>query len=127
MNIVRLVELLDACAATVAPFGETVSPGDRRWNGSEYVSVTERQLGDPHAKAWAVSFSTASGLLKHQDQVTIAQVHFLRKQFLGGMGSFNDFRLATERWGTAGGEANERLSRLRQQLHETLTSIEPSA
>jgi hypothetical protein len=72
--------------------------------------VTESQIGDPYAKAWVASFSTASGLLKDQDQVTTAQLHFLRKEFFGGMGSFNDFSFAIERWGTAGREANERLS-----------------
>lgn len=125
MDIVRLVKLLDACAATVAPFGEKYSLNSRRWSGAEYVPVTESRVGDPYAKAWATSFSTASGLLRHQDHVTPDQVHFLRNLFLGGMGSFNDFSL--ERWGVAGRESDERLAGLRQDSHETLISIEPSA
>jgi hypothetical protein len=119
----RIIEILEECAATLQPFAETFETGARKWNGSAYVTTLEPQDGDMFALAWFSSFKVAAALLEVQDHLSKAQLSVLRDTFLRGMGSFQDFQLSTERWGAKAHDTNQRLEYLRSQLFESLADV----
>jgi hypothetical protein len=123
----RVVELLEECAATLQPFAETFEAGASKWNGTSYVPTLESQHGDMYALAWFSSFKTAAALLNGQDRPSKIQIAVLRNEYLGGMGSFQDFSLSTEHWGAKAHDANQRLEHLRAQLFECLANVEKIA
>jgi hypothetical protein len=117
----RIVDLLEECAATLQPFAETFEVGACKWNGTAYVPTKKSQHCDMYALAWFSSFKTAAALLNDQDHPSKAQIAVLRNEYLGGMGSFQDFSLSAEHWGTKAHDANQRLEYLRAQLFEYLS------
>jgi hypothetical protein len=123
----RVVDLLEECAATLQPFTETFDVGTSKWNGSAYVPTLTSQQGDMYALAWFSSLKTAAALLHDQNCFSKAQIAVLRNEFLGGMGSFQDFSLSTEHWGAKAHDANQRLERLRAKLFECLADVEKNA
>jgi len=123
----HIIEILEECAATLKPFAETFEAGSRKWNGSAYVPSQESQQGDMYALAWFSSLKMASALLDSQDHPSKVQLSVLRDTYLGGMGSFQDFQLSTERWGAKAHDANQRLEHLRAQLFECLANVEKNA
>ena len=125
--MVRVVDLLEECAATLQPFTETFDVGTSKWNGSAYVPTLASQQGDMYALAWFSSLKTAAALLNDQNCFSKAQIAVLRNEFLGGMGSFQDFSLSTEHWGAKAHDANQRLERLRTKLFECLADVEKNA
>jgi len=123
----RVVDLLEDCAATLQPFAETFEAGARKWSGTTYAPKLASQHGDMYALAWFSSFKTAAALLNDQDRPSKAQIAVLLNEYLGGMGSFQDFSLSAERWGAKAHDANQRLEHLRAQLFECLANVERNA
>jgi hypothetical protein len=86
-----LVEQLNRIADLLQPLTAEVSPGSLIWNGSEYRAASELQEADPDARQWYGMLTIAAGLLKHQSgSLSKSQIAYLKKTFIGGMGSLHD-------------------------------------
>lgn len=87
----EFIEQLRATAAELKPLTESISPGQRIWNGREYVKSDELKKLDPYALAWWFTLIAIAELVEGQESpLTSKQINYLDGLLFGGMGSFND-------------------------------------
>jgi hypothetical protein len=120
----RFLDALRATLKILEPFTRSTAPGSLAWDGAAYVKAPMTQL-DPHALAWSSTLATIAALIERQSSpLSVDQLRYLRSELFGGMGSFLDFQLDEERFGTEALTANKRLIEARQHLFDAFKEIE---
>lgn len=101
MNKHKVIHLLRGLADELTPFIEPQTPTD----------LPDR----PYALMWWSVLKSIASLIEAQEgPISDKQGHYLRRQILGGMGSFQDFALDEKTRGDPAKEANRQL---RNKLH----------
>jgi hypothetical protein len=124
MTTETLIESLRSIAETLQPFIQETASGTREWDGSRYVEA-EPKTPDPEARIWWSVLTTMAEMLEGQGAPAKArQLHYLRKELFGGMGSFAEFAIDESRFGEKARAANERLAEQRERMFHVLEGLE---
>jgi len=121
-----LVEQLNRLADLLQPLTAELSPENLTWDGSGYRAAGEWQEADPIARQWYGMLTIAAGLLKHQSgSLSESQIAYLKKTFIGGMGSLHDLSFDKSRLGARAAGINEKLRSECHVLFELLNHPQP--
>lgn len=86
-----------------------------------YVDASRGRQSHPYILFWWGNMLTVAGLIEYQKvPITEEQKRYLLKEFLGGMGSFNDFSLNQEDVQKDAEEVNNRLREAKARLYRLL-------
>jgi hypothetical protein len=119
MNKIELVRQLREVAAVLKPLTESALPGSAQWDGKQYVKGRGKQP-DPYALSWWSMLSVIADLLEAQGApLNDAQLQYLERTLLGGMGSLNDLHFDSGTLGTVAESVNTALDQKRRELHAT--------
>ncbi len=84
----KVVEQFRRMADMLVPFAAGLS------SENEYDAAAGRRMADPRARQWHGMFTVAAALLERQScSINESQLLYLQRTFVGGLGSFQDFRL----------------------------------
>ena len=119
----ELLRLLRSAADTLEPFSRQIRANTRVWDGEKYAPPKKFQEPDPYALMWFATLRTAGKLLERQNDVTDAQLDYLRDMFRGSMGTLLDFSLDKHQWGKEAEDANHKLHFIAVELLEHIDSI----
>jgi hypothetical protein len=72
---------------------------------------------------WFATLRTTAELLERQNDVTDAQLDYLRDMFRGSMGTLLDFSLDKRQWGKQAEDANHKLHVIVRDLLEHIASV----
>jgi hypothetical protein len=119
----QLVEQLIHLADMLLPFAAGISPTSLGWNGHGYDSAESARTTDPGALQWYEMITVAASLLDCQSSsLNEKQLEYLRRIFMSGTGSFQDFKLSGEQvW------ANKKLDMERDVLFALLANYRPES
>ena len=114
----QLIQQIRRIADTLKPFTAFHKTDELVWDGRSYSQATSTRGPDPYAAEWWTVLETMGDLLRYQDgPLSDMQIDYIRRRLLGGMGSFNDFRLNEKELGEEAAEANKLLDQLVDELY----------
>jgi hypothetical protein len=89
----RLVAQLHRMADMLLPF----TAGLSAWDGHDLAADADMEIADPAARQWHGMMTVAAAMVDRQNcSLSDSQLVYLQRTFVGGPGSFQDFRLYGE-------------------------------
>ena len=123
-KLAMFVSQLKDTAKFLLPHIDDRKSGQKIWNGKKYDEYHGDDFkADAHARLWYSTLTLLAEMIDRQEsKLTTRQSEFIGTLLFGGMGSFNDYSLATPfRQGV--GEANQALNAMRENLYEIFKEL----